>query len=146
MPRLDDLFPARTTSESETRSLGRAMAESFRAGDVVGLYGDLGVGKTALTKGICAGLGLDPDAVTSPTFTLLIEYASGSLPVYHFDAYRLERLEEFFDLGYEEYFYGDGLCVIEWAERIEPLLPTDAIRIRLRHETQNLRHVDLVQA
>lgn len=121
------------------------MAARVRAGDVVGLYGDLGAGKTALTKGLCAGLGLDPEAVTSPTFTLLHEYGTASLPVYHFDAYRLERLEEFFDLGYEEYVFGDGLCIIEWAERVEPLLPSHVIRIRLRHASQHVRNVDLVE-
>lgn len=140
---MNDLFPARTSSEPETRSLGHSLARRLRLGDVVALFGDLGAGKTALTKGLCGGFGIDVEQVTSPTFTILNEYTSGSLPLYHFDAYRIERLEEFFDLGYEEYFYGDGICVIEWAEKIEPLLPPATLRIRLEHVGGDVRRIDL---
>ncbi len=144
MDRLDDLFPARTASEAETRALGRSLAGRLRPGDVVALYGDLGAGKTALTKGLCSGLGIDAEQVNSPTFTILHEYPSGNLPFYHFDAYRIERLEEFFDLGYEEYFYGGAVCVIEWADRIEPVLPADVVRIRLEHEGGDVRKIRLL--
>lgn len=146
MNRLDDLFPARTASEAETRQLGRQVAGRLRPGDVVALYGELGAGKTAFTKGVCEGLGLDAEHVNSPTFTILNEYAAGIHPLYHFDAYRIDRLEELFDLGYEEYFYGDGICMIEWADKVERLLPDDAIRIRLSHEAGNRRRLDLAAA
>lgn len=146
MTRLNDLFPSRPSSEAETRALGRSLAERLGAGDVVALYGDLGAGKTVLTKGIGAGLGIDPEAVNSPSFTILNEYVPGTLPLYHFDAYRIERVEEFFDLGYEEYFYGDGVCVVEWAEKVERLLPPDALRIRMEHEEGDRRRVDLLDA
>lgn len=146
MTRLNDLFPSRPSSEAETRALGRSLAERLGAGDVVALYGDLGAGKTVLTKGIGAGLGIDPESVNSPSFTILNEYVPGTLPLYHFDAYRIERVEEFFDLGYEEYFYGDGVCVVEWAEKVERLLPPDALRIRMEHEEGDRRRVDLLDA
>ncbi len=146
MTRLNDLFPSQPSSEAETRALGRSLAERLGAGDVVALYGDLGAGKTVLTKGIGAGLGIDPEAVNSPSFTILNEYMPGTLPLYHFDAFRIERVEEFFDLGYEEYFYGDGVCVVEWAEKVERLLPPDALRIRMEHEKGDRRRVDLLDA
>ncbi len=130
---LTDLLPCETDSPEATHALGRRLAEHLRPGDVVALYGDLGTGKTRLVKGIAAGLGIPETEVTSPTFTLVHEYRGGRLPLYHFDAYRLRRLEEFFDLGYEEYFYGDGVSVVEWADRIEPLLPPHTLRMHLEH-------------
>lgn len=130
---LTDLLPCETDSPEATHALGRRLAEHLRPGDVVALYGDLGAGKTQLVKGIAAGLGIPDEEVSSPTFTLVHEYRDGRLPLYHFDAYRLRNLEEFFDLGYEEYFYGDGVSVVEWADRVEPLLPPHALRLRLEH-------------
>ena len=146
MKPFNDLFPAWTESPEATYRLGQEFAKQLGAGNVVSLQGKLGTGKTTFTKGVGRGLGIDPDHITSPTFTLLNEYSGGTLPVYHFDAYRIGSLEEFFDLGYEEYVYGSGVCVIEWADRIEPLLPVEAIRIRLEHEAKNRRRFILTTA
>lgn len=136
-----DLLPAETTSPEETLVLGKRLAAYLQPGDIVALYGDLGAGKTHLVKGICAALGVPAASVTSPTFTLVNEYAGVRFPIYHFDAYRIERVEEFFELGYEEYFFGDGVCLLEWPERVEPLLPDETLRLRLTHEGATLRRI-----
>lgn len=109
----------------ETEEFGIKLGNILKGGDIVCLNGDLGVGKTTLTKSIGLGLGVS-DYITSPTFTLINEY-SGRLPVYHFDVYRLENVEELYDLGFDEYFYGKGVCIIEWAEKIEKLLPRERV-------------------
>lgn len=136
------ILPQTSTSAEETIALGRELAGELHPGDIVALYGDLGAGKTHLVKGICEGLGISSDSVTSPTFTLVNEYV-GSLPVYHFDVYRIERIEELFEFGYEDYFYGEGISLIEWPEKIEPLLPEHTTRIRLTHKSDNERQIDL---
>ncbi len=146
------LLPATTASPQQTRALGARLAEHFGPGDVVALYGDLGAGKTQLVKGLCAALGVDEQHVTSPTFTLLHEYdgrtcgggpsGGAPLPVYHFGAYRLDGPDAFYALGYEEYFYSGGLCLIEWPARIEPLLPAEAIRLRLTHQGSDRRLIE----
>jgi tRNA threonylcarbamoyladenosine biosynthesis protein TsaE len=141
-PVIADLLPTETASPDETIALGRRLAAALQPGDVVALYGDLGAGKTHLVKGICAGLGVAPAAVTSPTFTLVNEYR-GDLPVFHFDAYRVERPDEFFDLGYEDYFFGDGVSLVEWPERVEGLIPPEAIRLRLAHGGGDVRRVEV---
>ena len=117
-------------NEDETRAFGLELGASLRKGDIVALIGDLGTGKTALTKYIAEGLGIR-ETITSPTFTIVQEYRHGRLPLYHFDVYRIGDPEEMYELGYEEYFYGDGVCVIAWADLIEELLPeyTKVIRI-----------------
>ncbi len=117
-------------NEDETRAFGLELGASLRKGDIVALIGDLGTGKTALTKYIAEGLGIR-ETITSPTFTIVQEYRQGRLPLYHFDVYRIGDPEEMYELGYEEYFYGDGVCIIEWADLIEELLPeyTKVIRI-----------------
>ncbi len=117
-------------NEDETRAFGLELGASLRKGDIVALIGDLGTGKTALTKYIAEGLEIR-ETITSPTFTIVQEYRQGRLPLYHFDVYRIGDPEEMYELGYEEYFYGDGVCVIEWADLIEELLPeyTKVIRI-----------------
>ena len=127
---LSDLLPAETASPAETLALGARLAAHLGPGDVVALYGDLGAGKTHLVKGLAAGLGLDADEVASPTFVLVHEYAT-TPPLYHFDAYRTERPDEFTRLGFEEYAEGDGICVVEWPERIAPLLPPRTLRLHL---------------
>ena len=134
-------LPTETTSAAETEALGRRLATAFVPGDVVALYGDLGAGKTHLVKGICGGLGVPSEAVTSPTFTLVNEYAGADFPIYHLDAYRVERLDELFELGYEDYFYGEGLCLIEWPEKVEPLLPPHTRRLRLQHAGGDRRRI-----
>lgn len=138
---LADLLPAETRSPDETLALGERLAERLQPGDVVALYGDLGAGKTHLVKGIACGLGVDPAYVTSPTFTLVQEYA-GRLPVLHLDLYRIERPAEFDRLGLDELFEGDGVCVVEWPERAEGRLPASAIRLRLTHFGGNRRRIE----
>ena len=132
-----------TESPDETARLGRELGGRLQRGDVVALYGDLGSGKTHFAKGICSGLGINPDHVTSPTFALINEYSRGPVPVYHFDTYRLKSLEEFMALGYEDYFESEGVCIIEWPEPIESLLPSDAIRVRLQHLGNDRRLVEI---
>ena len=129
----DLLLPATTASAEETLALGRRFAATLAPGDIVALYGNLGAGKTHLVKGLCEGFGMPGETVTSPTFTLVNEYVGADFPIYHFDAYRIERVEEFFELGYEDYFFGEGVCFIEWPEHIEPLLPDYTLRLRLTH-------------
>lgn len=112
-------------NENETREFGLKLAEELRTGDVLALIGDLGTGKTALTGYIAQGLGIS-DNIVSPTFTIVREYTDGRLPLYHFDVYRLADSEEMFDIGAEEYFYEKGgVCVIEWADIVEDILPAD---------------------
>ena len=111
-----------SNSAEETFALGKQCGEKAAAGQVYCLYGDLGVGKTVFTKGFAAGLGIK-EPVSSPTFTILQVYDEGRLPFYHFDVYRIGDIEEMDEIGYEDYFYGDGLCMIEWANLIEEILP-----------------------
>ena len=117
-------------NEKETEKLGEEIGRAAKPGTVVALIGDLGTGKTTLTKSIARGLGVT-ETVTSPTFNIIREYKSGRIPLYHFDVYRIADPEEMFELGYEEYFYGDGICVVEWADIIEELLPEDAVIIHI---------------
>ncbi|MCL5935074.1 MAG: tRNA (adenosine(37)-N6)-threonylcarbamoyltransferase complex ATPase subunit type 1 TsaE [Bacillota bacterium] len=121
-----------THSPEETKQLGEKMAALLQPGDVICLNGDLGAGKTAFSQGVARGLAVD-SWVTSPTFTLINEY-EGRLPLYHFDVYRLEGPAEMEDLGYEEYFYGDGVCLVEWAERVEEVLPQERLDISLTRD------------
>ena len=130
---LDAVLPAKSGSVEETRELGRQISALLRPGDIVALYGNLGAGKTEMVRGICAGLGVDELDVNSPTFTILNEYRSGSRPIYHFDAYRLRSIDEFFDLGYEDYFFDEGISIIEWADKVEVLLPPNALHIQIDH-------------
>lgn len=119
-----------TGSAQETFELGKKIGESARAGEIYSLIGDLGVGKTVFTQGVAAGLGIT-EPVNSPTFTILQVYEEGRIPFYHFDVYRIEEIEEMEEIGYEEYFFGDGVCLVEWANRIEELLPKEHIRITI---------------
>ncbi|MDX1967499.1 MAG: tRNA (adenosine(37)-N6)-threonylcarbamoyltransferase complex ATPase subunit type 1 TsaE [Planctomycetaceae bacterium] len=124
--RLDLLLP----DESATERLGTLLASILSPGDVVALIGDLGAGKTRLVQAIAAGLGTPPEAVNSPTFTLIQEY-TGDVTLRHCDAYRLRRPEEFPDLGLDELFAEDGVALIEWADRVLTYLPRDRLEIRL---------------
>ncbi|MEP6698753.1 MAG: tRNA (adenosine(37)-N6)-threonylcarbamoyltransferase complex ATPase subunit type 1 TsaE [Verrucomicrobiota bacterium] len=114
-----------SNSAEETIALGRDHARNARAGEVLALSGDLGAGKTQFVKGFVAGLDCPCD-VTSPTFTLLHEYAGGRLPIYHFDFYRLDQREAVLRLGFDDYADGDGVCVIEWADRFPEVIPDRA--------------------
>ena len=106
----------------ETHALGKKIGETAKPGDVYTLVGDLGVGKTVFTQGIADGLGIT-EPVSSPTFTIVQVYEEGRMPFYHFDVYRIGDIEEMDEIGYEDYFYGEGLCMIEWANLIEEILP-----------------------
>ena len=119
-------------SEEDTKRLGHQLANGLQPGDVVALIGDLGTGKTALTKAVAAGLGVG-DMITSPTFTIVCEYHSGRLPLYHFDVYRVSDPDELFEIGFEEYLFGKGVCLIEWADLIEDILPARTIRVELSY-------------
>lgn len=119
-------------NEDDTRALGIRIADALEPGDVVALIGDLGTGKTALTKHIASGLGITEE-ISSPTFTIVKEYRSGRLPLYHFDVYRLGSGEELLDIGAEEMLDGDGACVIEWADIVADVLPEDCLAIRLEY-------------
>jgi len=121
-------------SAEETYALGKKLGEEAKPGAVYCLSGDLGVGKTVFTKGFAVGLGVT-DTVNSPTFTIVQEY-KGRLPFYHFDVYRIEEPEEMEEIGYEDYFYGDGACMIEWAELIEELIPADAVKVCISKDLQ----------
>ena len=116
-------------SAKETQRIGRALGERLRAGDVVATIGELGAGKTCFLQGLVRGLGVSETA-TSPTFVLINQYR-GRLPVYHLDAYRTESLTELLDLGLEEIFYGEGVTVVELADKLLPLLPPHAITVRM---------------
>ncbi|MHB1001678.1 MAG: tRNA (adenosine(37)-N6)-threonylcarbamoyltransferase complex ATPase subunit type 1 TsaE [Armatimonadota bacterium] len=125
----DQTVVFQTNSPEETEALGDRIGSALEPGTFIALFGDLGAGKTTLTKGIAKGLDV-PDLVHSPTFNLIHEHY-GRLPVYHFDVYRLHGSEDMFDLGYEEYFYGDGVALVEWAEKITDVLPQDRLEIHI---------------
>ncbi len=129
----------------QTRELGRKIAAWASPGTVIALIGDLGSGKTALTKAIAEGLGIDEN-VNSPTFTLVQEYRSGRVPMYHFDVYRIDTVCELDAIDFDEYFYGDGICVVEWANLIEDILPDDAVVICLKYgEKDGSRVVEITR-
>ena len=111
-----------TYSAEETFSVGQKLGEEAKSGEVYCLLGDLGVGKTVFTQGFAYGLAIE-DAISSPTFTIIQEYEDGRLPFYHFDVYRIADSEEMDEIGFEDYVYGDGVCLIEWANLIEDLIP-----------------------
>lgn len=130
------------SSTKETEEIGIKLGKLLKEGDIVCLNGDLGAGKTTMTKSIGLGLGVD-DYITSPTFTLINEY-KGRVDLYHFDVYRLENVEDLYDLGFDEYFYGKGVSVIEWAERIEKMLPEERIVIDIKKtekEDERILHI-----
>ena len=119
-------------SEEETRQIASALGEKAVRGEILALEGDLGAGKTVFAKGFAQGLEYPfPEDVVSPTFTLIKEYRGGRLPLYHFDLYRLEDPSEAEEIGIDEYLFGDGVCLIEWAERAEELLPRGTGRVRI---------------
>ncbi len=117
-----------THSPEETRALGRLLGEKASSGELFCLNGDLGAGKTVFTKGFAEGLGVTEDVV-SPTFTILQIYESGRLPLYHFDVYRIGDIEEMEEIGYEDYFFGEGVTVIEWSDLISELIPKNAVKV-----------------
>ena len=126
----------KTYSEEETISFASRFAQRLTAGDIVALYGELGAGKTRFVKGVCLGLGIK-EVVASPSFIIMNEYkgsrnGSGPVSVFHFDFYRVKSLDEIYDLGLEEYLFGNGICLVEWAEVAKPLLPPHRYDVTLR--------------
>lgn len=122
-------------SAEDTHALGKKLGENAKPGDVYTLLGDLGVGKTVLTQGIADGLGIK-EAICSPTFTIVQVYDEGRMPFYHFDVYRIGDIEEMDEIGYEDYFYGDGLTMIEWANLIEEILPSKRKEITIEKDLE----------
>ena len=122
-------------SPEETFALGKHMGERAKAGEVLTLIGDLGVGKTVFTQGLAAGLGIT-EPVSSPTFTIVQIYEEGRIPFYHFDVYRIGDLSEMDEIGYEDCFYGEGICLIEWANLIEEILPEHYTQIRISKDLE----------
>lgn len=121
-----------THSADETQALGQRLAKRLLPGDVIAYFGDLGAGKTALTRGIVQGLGVT-DLVTSPTYTIVNEYLTGRIPLFHFDMYRLGSSDELFDIGWEDYLARGGVCAVEWSENVEDAL-RDAIHITIEKD------------
>ena len=120
-------------SERDTFELGFKMGQEAKPGDVCTLIGDLGVGKTVFTQGFAKGLGID-DNVCSPTFTIVQVYDEGRLPFYHFDVYRIGDVSEMDEIGYEDYFFSDGVSMVEWANLIEEIIPEDAVKVLIEKD------------
>ena len=129
--------------EKDTYDLGFSLAQQAAPGDILCLEGDLGAGKTVFAKGFGRGLGVE-EPISSPTFTILHEYHSGRLPLYHFDAYRIDDPDELYEIGCEEFFYGDGVCLIEWHERAEDLLPDTCLEVLLSPQEDDSRIITLI--
>lgn len=120
-------------NEEETYNIGNTIGHNARSGQIFCLNGDLGVGKTVFTKGFARGLGVE-DVISSPTFTIVQEYTNGDMPFYHFDVYRIADPEEMYEIGFEEYIYGGGVCLIEWAGLIEDILPENVTNITIEKD------------
>ena len=130
-----------TKSPEQTELLGKKLAELLRPGDVIAYYGDLGAGKTAFTRGLAAGLGIR-EAVTSPTYTIVNEYLSGRMPLFHFDMYRLSSSDELFDIGWEDYLARGGVCAVEWSENVADAMQ-GAISVRIGRDSDEQRTITI---
>ena len=132
-----------THSADERQALGQKLASRLAPGDVIAYFGDLGAGKTAFTRGLAQGLGIT-DPVTSPTYTIVNEYLSGRIPLFHFDMYRLSSSDELFDIGWEDYLSRGGVCAVEWSENVEDALQ-DAIRVTIEKDADepDTRHITI---
>ena len=134
----------KTASPEKTQALGEKLGKTLKRGDVIALIGDLGTGKTCLTQGIARGVGIaSGEVVNSPSYILINEY-NGEVPIYHIDLYRLENSEEIAELGLSEYIDGDGICIIEWAERMADALPDTCIKIHITLAKINVSHTELI--
>ncbi len=133
-------------SEQETKEFAFNMAKNAKKGEIYCICGDLGAGKTHFSKGFALGLGIEEE-ITSPTFSIVNEY-NGNLPFYHFDVYRINDIEQMYDIGYEEYFFSDGVCLIEWAELIKDIIPKEAIWIKIEKDFEkedNYRVIEVIK-
>lgn len=131
-----------TDSPKETINFGKRLAKKLKKGDVLALVGNLGAGKTTLVKGIGQGLGIESKEVNSPSFVLLKKYNSG-IPLYHFDFYRIDKAKDSIGIGFEEFIFGDGISVIEWADRVKEFLPTEYLQIGLEFKDSTKRKISL---
>ena len=129
-----------TNSPAETEAAGAALAAELKPGSVIAFTGDLGAGKTAFTRGLARGLGVE-ERVTSPTFTIVNEYEGGRLPLFHFDMYRLGSADELFDIGWEDYLARGGVCAVEWSENVADALERDTVRVDIRRGGEESRRV-----
>ena len=129
-------------SPDETEHIGQQTAALLHPGDVLALSGDLGAGKTAFVRGLARGLGLT-DRVTSPTFAIVNEYRDGSIPLFHFDMYRLGSSEELYDIGWEDYLLQGGVCAVEWSENVDDAMPADCLRADIRHISDTERQITI---
>lgn len=138
------MFPKvlKSSSSNQTKKLAKSLAKFLISGDIISLTGDLGAGKTCFTQGLALGLGVDL-SITSPTFNILKEYQARLL-LYHFDAYRIESVNDFFEIGYEEYFFGDGVTVVEWGDKIKSLLPDEYLEIEFKRIDDTTRELFIV--
>lgn len=132
---MEQLILKESYSPAETFEFGRLLGQQAQAGQVYCLDGDLGTGKTVFTQGFAAGLGIK-SLVTSPTFTIVRQYEEGRLPLYHFDVYRIGDVSEMDEIGYEDCFYGEGICLIEWSQLIPELLPAAAVTVRIEKDLE----------
>jgi tRNA threonylcarbamoyladenosine biosynthesis protein TsaE len=135
-------IPLISNSPEDTLAIARALGAALRPGDVVALYGDLGAGKTLFCKGVGEALGIPPDRIVSPTFTIVTEH-TGPVPLTHIDVFRLAGAREADEIGMRELLSGDGVCLVEWAEKIEELLPTDCIQVRFFFSGDDRREISI---
>jgi tRNA threonylcarbamoyladenosine biosynthesis protein TsaE len=131
-------------SVKDTLNIGKSLARHLCQGDIICLCGDLGAGKTVLTKGIAEGMGIDREKVISPSFVLIRQHTQGAMPLYHFDLYRLDQPQDILGLGYEEYLYNEGVAVIEWADRLKHLLPKEFLKVELTFKDESRRMLKFV--
>lgn len=134
-------------SEKEMKKIAQDIAKLVKKGDIYCLCGELGAGKTQFSKGFGQGLGIK-DEITSPTFTIVNEYREGIIPFFHFDMYRINDTEELYDIGYEEYFFGGGVCLVEWADIVKEIIPNDAIWIKITKDItkgENYRLIEVIR-
>lgn len=129
-----------SNSPQETEALGQKLAAQLSPGDIIAFSGDLGSGKTAFTRGLAKGLGIE-ERVTSPTFTIVNEYEGGRLPLFHFDMYRLGSSDELFDIGWEDYLARGGVCAVEWSEIVDDALEDGVIRVDIRHGAEDNQRI-----
>jgi tRNA threonylcarbamoyladenosine biosynthesis protein TsaE len=137
-----DIVVFNTDNPKETKCLGKKIGKLLKAGNVVALVGNLGAGKTVIANGLCEGLGVKEDYITSPTYTIINQY-DGRIPVYHIDLYRLKDSSELYNLGWDEYIYGHGVCMIEWADRAAEMLSEEYLMINMEVTGRNKRKITL---